>query len=325
MFCNKFPIYALIVLLACVPLASSSVRAQCPPVSEAQNSTQHGVYKIGFYLISVGSIDKETGTTKLVFWLYEESNDTDFTKNPSLRFEFVNGYAKDSSLITCMHHFYREKVRGVFYNDFNYKNYPFENQHITVLISPIFPNTADKVMLVPDIKYDGISKASFTSLPGYELTKIHVASVFDRYPTGNFSDIRVDIPLTISTWGTFTRYMTPILLLGAFSIGGLFLPHRYMGDRLTIISAAFISAIFFQSTFLDAQLPPLDYLTFADKAMLAAYTIFGLSLFDIVVHKCSEEKVGNKYLVKIGMALHGKIIWVAPATGIAVFLCTVFL
>ncbi len=74
--------------------------AQNDPIEEDteldSTETETIIYNVGIDLISVGVIDRESGSSDLIFWLTIVSDDIDFTKNPPPDdWDLTNGYVID--------------------------------------------------------------------------------------------------------------------------------------------------------------------------------------------------------------------------------------
>ena len=87
--------------------------AQNDPIEEDTelDSTEPIIYNVGVDLISVGAIDRESGSADLIFWWTIVSDDIDFTKNPPPDdWDLENGYIIDKTGLNIDPHFYKVKI-----------------------------------------------------------------------------------------------------------------------------------------------------------------------------------------------------------------------
>lgn len=101
--------------------------------------------------------------------------------------------------------------------------------------------------------------------------------------------------------------------------------YQIPGERLGIVSATLIAAIFFHSSFPSAQIPPVSYLTLADKIMMSAYAMLRMCLLSDLIHKKNQDTLKEKYTNAQEKNLDEKFRIMTPLISVGVFLIVQFL
>ena len=284
-------------------------------------------YQIGFDLSTVGEIDTKTGSYEMIFWQTMVS-DVDFTKcPPPSDWDYTNGYVLDKGGINTEPYFHKFKIHGVFYSDFNYKDYPFEKLNLSVHLEPYYPISAENMSF--SIKEDfSNADGNRITVPGWTVGELIYESKVDQYPWGDFPHYSVQIPLESPPSSVFLKKILPALVLGAFGFTTFLFSSKRLDERATIVGAGMVGAIFFHSVYLLGELPPLGYLTIADKIMLSIYSIFGMSVMGIVLHQRHQnklEKMNLEYNIVEGIAIDKRLMKITPIIAALIFISLYFL
>lgn len=279
--------------------------------------------KIGIEIMNIGEINKETGAYELFFWVSETSDDYDFTKQPPPIIDYENGYVEEITAISVKEHFYKFKARGTFFNAMDYREHPFNKLNLAIHIKSVIPNTLDNLQFEVDQKFSGIRKESFVSVPGWEIKDPYFFVSNQTYPWGEFSRFSAVVPVESSTTGVILKYFVPAILIAAFAFSTYWIPASYSDEKIEILAATLVGAIFYHVTYLSAGIPSVQYLTFADKVMLSLYTIFGMSLINVLLHKKLEHELKENYTVIVERKLNIKFRILTPIFAIIVLLITI--
>ncbi|MFM7797037.1 MAG: hypothetical protein ACKO7N_09775 [Candidatus Nitrosotenuis sp.] len=279
--------------------------------------------KIGIEIMNIGEINKETGAYELFFWVSETSDDYDFTKQPPPIIDYENGYVEEITAISVKEHFYKFKARGTFFNAMDYREHPFNKLNLAIHIKSVIPNTLDNLQFEVDQKFSGIRKESFVSVPGWEIKDPYFFVSNQTYPWGEFSRFSAVVPVESSTTGVILKYFVPAILIAAFAFSTYWIPANYSDEKIEILAATLVGAIFYHVTYLSAGIPSVQYLTFADKVMLSLYTIFGMSLINVLLHKKLEHELKENYTVIVERKLNIKFRILTPIFAIIVLLITI--
>jgi len=243
------------------------------------------IYNVGVDLISVGVIDRESGQSDLIFWLTIVSDDIDFTKNPPPDdWDLTNGYVIDKTGTNIDPHFYKTKIRGAFFTDVDFRNYPFDEINLAIHIEPYFPLTANKVVFRVNEEYSVINPDT-VSVPGWTMGEPTFSSYTTTYPWGDFTHFEANFPIETSPVNIFIKKLLPPIILGLFGFGTFFMSSHVVQNRISIVATCLIGSLFFHAIFLLGELPSLSYLTLADKMMISIYTIFVGAGVTILFHQ----------------------------------------
>jgi len=291
----------------------------------AQNSTNPIKMKIGIEIMNIGKIDKETGSYDMIFWVSESSDDYDFTKEQPPIIDYENGFVSEISAISVTQHFYKFKARGTFYNEIDYKPHPFHHMDLAVHIKSVIPNTLDKLEFAVDQEYSGIRDESFVKVPGWNVGKPYFFVSNQTYPWGEFSRFSAIVPVESSPTGVFMKYISPAIMIAAFAFSTFWIPAKYSDEKIEIIAATLVGAIFFHITFLGEGIPSVQYLTFADKVMMSIYAVFAMCLLTVLLHKRYEYELKEKYTIIVEKNLNKKFCILTPIVAIGVFIIAQFL
>ena len=286
----------------------------------AQNSTNPVKMKIGIEIMNIGKIDKETGSYDMIFWVSETSDDYDFTKQPPPIIDYENGYVDEISAISIKQHFYKFKARGTFYNEIDYRPHPFHHMDLAIHIKSVIPNTLDNLEFIVDKEFSGIHDESFVAVPGWEIGEPYFFVSNQTYPWGEFSRFSAVLPVESSPIGVFMKYISPTIMIAAFAFSTFYIPAKYSDEKIEIIAATLVGAIFFHVTFLGADIPSVQYLTFADKVMMSVYSVFAMCLITVLLHKRRESELKEKYTVIVEQNLNKKFRIMTPIVAIVIFL-----
>jgi hypothetical protein len=124
------------------------------------------IYNMGLDLSTIGEIDRKTGSYELIFWMTVVSDEIDFTKcPPPSEWDFTNGYVISRGGVSTEPHFHKFEVHGVFFEEFDFRDYPFEKMDLSVHVEPYFPITTDKMIFQINDEFSGINTA-LVKVPG---------------------------------------------------------------------------------------------------------------------------------------------------------------
>lgn len=308
-------------------LIAAMLFVMVPCLAYGQEQTDAPIkYDVGIQLENIGSIDRQSGSYELIFWVTIKSNDVDFTKNPPpTEFDFTNGYVEDITGMTTEPHFHKFKVRGVFYNSMDFRSYPFENLDLAIHMEPYYPNTSDRLVFTVNRDYSGIGTSETTSIPGWNIGDPSFVASDKKYPWGDFSHYEAHYRVGTAEVLAFMKKLFPILILMGFSFASFLLSPKNQAERLGMISASLLSAIFFHTGYLLAELPPLGYMTLADKFMFVAYTFFIICLIPMILTRYYVEIKSRDYTLMHQIALDKKIAVAAPAVSGVMFVLVYYL
>lgn len=292
---------------------------------QEHQSTEPVKYNVGIELENIGTINRQSGSYDLIFWVTIRSDDVDFTKNPPPHeFDFTNGYVEEITGVSVEPHFYKFKVRGVFYNAIDFRDYPFESIDLAIHMEPYYPNTEDKLVFTVNEDYSGIGNSKTISVPGWDLGDPRFAVESEKYPWGSFASFDAHYPVGTSIFSAFMKKLFPVIILMGFSFASFALSPKHLAERLGMISASLLSAVFFHTGFLLSELPPLGYMTLADKIMVAAYGLFIICLAPIFITKYYTEIKKKEFTLEQQLVLDKKMEIATPILVLIIFVTAYF-
>jgi len=277
---------------------------------------------MGIDLISVGVIDRESGSSELIFWLTIVSDDIDFTKNPPPDDWFLsNGYIIDKTGQNIDPHFYKVLIRGSFFSDVDFRNYPFDEIDLHIHMEPYYPLTADKVVFQVNEEYSRMNPET-VSVPGWTMGEPTFSAYTTTYPWGDFAHLEAHFPVTTSPVDVFIKKLLPVLVLASFAFGTFFMSSHILQNRIGILAPIIVGSIFFHAIFLLGELPPISYLTLADKIMISIYTVFvcaGVTILFHQHHLNRKEIAHDERDIHRQFGIDKKMMILTPIASLAVF------
>lgn len=279
-------------------------------------------YHIGILVTTIGEIDKKTGSYELIFVLTVVSDKIDFTKcPPPSQWVFTNGYVKSMWGEFTEPHFHKVIIHGVFFDEFDFRNYPFEEIDLSIQMGPGLPLTSENTQFSANEEFSGLSIAE-RYVSGYDVGNIQLEISETQVPWGTFPHLSAIIPLTNDPGTIFMKKIFPAIILAGFGYSTFFMSPKILQDRIAIIGAVLVGAIFFHAVFLLGEIPPLGYLTIADKVMITVYSVFSFTLLTVLLQQRYLNSLNNtdeNYIISIGKNVDKKLIKLTPLFAIMIF------
>lgn len=272
------------------------------------------VVRVGVYILSVGNLDTKTGTYTIDFFLnlkcetagcdpkdFDIMNVAEIKRNDPQTTEADT--AKGES-------YYR--IRANLQNNLNLREFPFD-EHILTIELEDENKTREQYIFIADPDLSDIDSEVYVA--GWNLEpyimgteKAHNYAVYgEDYSRVRFA-IRIYHPWTSSFMkGLFAA----IVIVGAGMLSFL-LKENEARDRITLSSSTLASAIFYHMT-LTASVPPVGYLTYADRFMILQYIFIATQLFValtlFLLQRPDNDTPDNKRLSK---QIHSTTRWMIP-------------
>ncbi|MBT3329258.1 MAG: hypothetical protein HN384_04900 [Nitrosopumilus sp.] len=280
-------------------------------------------YEVGINVATIGEIDTKTGSYELIFWLSLVSDKIDFTKcPPPAQWDFTNGYVKSMSGEVTEPHFHKVLIHGIFFDEFDFRDYPFEQINLSIHIEPYYPLTSKNISFSINEEFSGLTIAS-GHVPGYDVGEIKMELSETQLAWGNFPHLNIVVPLSNDSGMVFMKKIFPAMILAGFGYATFFMSPKILQDRNAIIGTSLVGAIFFHAVFLLGELPPIGYLTIADKVMITIYSIFSFSLLSVLLQQKYLNALNHSdknYAITTAKNLDMKLIKLAPIFAIMIFL-----
>lgn len=255
------PGVAVCLLVALLLLFPSGAAAQAPA---GEGPIQ---VRVGIYLLGLGRLDTANGSFTADFYL---SFRCDRPCEPG-NFEFLNGRATtlDKQFDAPTHEDYR--VFATLQDNLDLRPYPFDRHDLTIEIEDKLLSTQQLVYL-PDREHSGVSPAVI--LTGWDLVPGWQAEVEERrYPTDDqtYSHFVFDVVIQRAALAAVLKTLLPSLIITVSGFLALLLHNLDKAQaRTAAFGAALVSAVLFHLN-MTSSIPPVGYLTFADRFSLINY------------------------------------------------------
>jgi len=275
----------------------------------AQVNAQEEV-KVGVYLLNLGKFDVSTGAFTADFYL------SMICKNPcdTPKFEFVNGRASsiDKIIDEDNQKFYR--IQAQLANNVDLKDFPFDKHTLTIELEDkektinelVYVINDEETGIDPDVKFVGWKLDSWNAKVVEHEYKVY-GETYSKY----IYSINISRVILNSILKTF---IPVIFILFIALLSHLIAPDK-VTNRLGINTGSLIASVMFHVN-ISNQIPPVGYLTFADKFMFITYFILLLSLISsILILQYYELKHHEKADI-----IHKKSMKLVPLTALASYL-----
>lgn len=254
------PVVSLSVLFLFLFPGTSVVAQEGPSTSGAE------IVKVGIYVINVGRLDISTGTFTVDFYLTLRCDEPCDPTN----FEFMNGRSPfvDQQWDGPEEKIFRIQASLTAHLDL--RGYPFDSHDLTISLEDTNLTTEELVYVV-DPETSGIDPA--VSVAGWQLSSDWDAEVDDHYyPPWDetYSRYSFSIPIKRATLSAVLKSFLPAIAIVITGLLALFISPVDILARLTINTSAFVGSVLFHLN-LTSSVPPLGYLTYADKFMIVNY------------------------------------------------------
>ena len=247
-----------------------------PPAADLQGKE---VVHVGVYVLSVGNLDTRTGAYSVDFFLNLtcETLPCDPTQ-----FDIMNANPKPTPDDQTLE---EDRLKGIYYyriranlqTNLNLREFPFDKHTLTIELEDKNKNR-NKYQFVADQELSGIDSEVYVA--GWNLQPyIEGIEIAHQYPVYHeaYSRVRFSIQITHAWSSSFMKGLfAAIVIVGAGMLSFL-LKENEARDRITLTSSTLASAIFYHMT-LTASVPPVGYLTYADRFMILNYIFIATQL-----------------------------------------------
>jgi len=240
---------------------------------------------VELYVLNLGKFDVATGAFTADFYLDMYCEDGCDTGD----FEFMNGRATSIDKITNEPNqkFYR--IQASLNSPVDLRKFPFDKQKMQIIIEDK-KYTTDEMQYVAKKETSGIEESiAFTGwdIDGWD------AEVKDHYYTvynSTYSQFVFDINISRIALNAFIKTFLPVFFILLVVLFSFLLDPDKITNRLAIAGSSLVAAVMFHIS-ISNQIPPVGYLTFADRFMILTYFILLLSfILNITLMELQEKK-----------------------------------
>jgi len=253
--------------------------------------------KVGFYFNTAGKIDFQTSSLPLDFYLWMM-----YRGEEEPRFEFMNcrmlqieKQEEHKPYAGTDVNYLVFKVSGIFDQNIDYRNYPFDSFTVRVLLEDVEQEIELREYL-PDTR-DSALDTSFR-LVGWDIKAFRIVNLVHTYSTSfglesekrdRYSQIAAEIDVSRLNPIIFAKTVAPAIIFILIATLGSMLPLEQISQKISLAVAALFSSVAYHIN-LSQGLPPLSYLTFIDRMMIANYSIIFLCLvFSVGMHLANKN------------------------------------
>jgi len=267
------------------------------------------VVDIGVYILSVGNLDTTTSRYTVDFFLNFicETENCDPTG-----FDLINAGAgpevEDQTDPSDAGKAYYYRVRATMRTNLDLRNFPFDKHVLEIEIEDKNKND-NKYVYVADPSQSGIDSSVYVS--GWDLRPTITGEVnshyYDVYDEA-YSRARFYISIGHPWFSSFMKGLfAAIVIVGVGMLSFLMSPNDAK-DRIALTSGTLASAIFYHMT-LTSSIPPVGYLTYADRFMILQYIFITASLgVSISLFLMQSANESDEKLQQLHRATH----WLIP-------------
>ena len=268
---------------------------------------------VGLYVLNLGRFDVATGSFTADFYL---SLKCESKCSPDL--EFMNGRAIsiDKAIDLPNEKFYR--IQANLNSPVDLRNFPFDTQKMQIIMEDKRA-TIDEINYSPLISESGIDDSNlFTgwNILGWKAeTKEHEYSVYNE----TYSQYIFSIGISRIKISAFLKTFLPVFFIILIVMFTFIMDPDKITTRLTVASSSLVAAVMFHIN-ISNQIPPVGYLTFADKFMILTYFILlSFAILNVVILELQEQKK-NELAEKMHRATEYSIFIFVPIIYLLFFL-----
>lgn len=239
---------------------------------------------VGAYVLNVGKYDVSSGSYTIDFYL-----SITCPKKCDPQFEFANGRATstDKLIDRANEKFYR--IQAQLQEQVDLRSFPFDEQQLTILLEDKTRTSQELHLEVdeastgldPSVKFVGWEIKNFKS----QITQ-HTYSVYDEV----FDQYQFTITIKRIPLNAVLKTLLPVFFIVVVTMFSFLIDPDKVTQRLTMTGSSLVAAVMFHVN-ISNQLPPVSYLTFADRFMILTYTLLLFSLgISVLLLELGERK-----------------------------------
>ncbi len=275
--------------------------------------------EVGLYLVNLGKLDVSTGSFTADFYLSFKSKEP----IPDGSFEFVNGRAASIEKLEDQQNeagFY-EKFYRILANlttPMHLKDFPFDSQQMQIIIEDKTEDV-EKLRYVPAKNESGMDAA--ITFPGWRVTGWDVSVREHEYPVyeSKYSQFVYTVTIKRMAFSSFLKTFLPVIFLMLIVMSSFILNPEQVTTRMGAISSSLVASAMFHIS-ISNQVPPMGYLTFADKFMILTYFILLASFFLSIAVFILQGKKAVERAKKLNRISERIVIIGMPVLYVALFL-----
>ncbi|MFH1071892.1 MAG: hypothetical protein V1743_00505 [Nanoarchaeota archaeon] len=240
---------------------------------------------VGIYVLNLGKFDISTGTFTADFYLdFKCSEDCS-----QVNFEFMNGRAASMDKIIDEKDEVFYRVQANLNNPVDLKRFPFDRQKMQIIIEDK-TTTVEDLIYIPLQNESGLDNSIFFT--GWHLDGWTAEVKEHEYPVygETYSQYIFTINISKVLFNSFLKTILPVIFITLIVLSSFVLDPDKITTRLGMVGSALVASVMFHISIANS-LPPLGYMTFADKFMILTYFILLASfVINIFMLEMLEQK-----------------------------------
>jgi hypothetical protein len=198
------------------------------------------------------------------------------------------------------------------------KKFPFDNQKLQIILEDK-KRTTSELVYETNLKESGvddsISFAGWKIKPFYLNVSEHQYQIYEE----TYSQFSFNIPISRFPLNAFIKTFLPITFIILVALSSFVLDPDKITTRIGMVGSALVASVMFHVS-LTNQIPPVGYLTFADKFMILTYLVLLLSfIFNVFLLELAERK-NEKLLMRVHHATEYTMLIIVPILYLDLFL-----
>lgn len=282
----------------------------------AYNAAALEEVQVGLYILNLGKFDVATGSFTADFYLSMKCD----TKCSPERFEFMNGRATTVEKIidTDDEKFYR--IQANLNNPVDLKRFPFDRQKMEIIIEDK-EKGIDELKYAPSESESGIDKSIFFSgwnIDGWNAeAREHRYDIYDE----TFSQYVFTVNISKIWFNSFLKTFLPIIFMVMILMFSFIMDLDKITSRLAVATSTLVAAVMFHIS-ISNQIPPVGYLTIADKMMILTYFfILSAVVLNVIMLELLERK-HNEMAERMHRKTEYSVFVIVPLVYIVFFILT---
>ncbi len=305
------------------PAKPSPAQPATPAAPEAPPVQQEIL--VGIYILDIGKLDISTGSFTVDFYLDLKSRDPkDQIPEENAALEFMNGRGAFEKIEDKGNEkFYR--VLATLDTPIDLRRFPFDAQRMQIILENK-TNGLDKVKYIPLTAESGMDRAIV--FPGWAIKGWEATSTEHEYPVYKtpegknevYSQYLFSVNIARIAVNSFLKTFLPVLFLMLIVMASFILDPDKVTTRLGAISSALVASAMFHVS-ISGQIPPVGYLTFADKFMVLTYLILLMSFcLSLAIYLMQGKPEKQARALKLHHFTEGMVFAGMPVLYVALFL-----
>lgn len=241
--------------------------------------------EVAIYVLNLGKFDIATGSFTADFYLSMKCE----TECSPENFEFMNGRAAsvDKIIDEPNEKFYR--IQANLNSPIDLKGFPFDAQKMQIILE-------DKEKTIEELVYSAKQEESGIDesivFTGWDIDGWNASVQEHDYPVYNetYSQYVFTIDISRIVLNAFMKTFLPVIFILLVTLFSFIIDPDKISTRLAMAGSSLVASVMFHVSITN-QIPPVGYLTFADKFMVLTYLVL-LSTFiiNVAMLELQEQK-----------------------------------